>query len=135
MEEKYIKEIINESMRAYKKGEIPVGCIIVNNKKIIAKSHNIVEKKQSVIYHAEIVALKKAAQKLKNWRLNGCEMYVTLQPCPMCAYAIKMSRIKKVYYLLPQNEKEISNCEMIYLEEYSKKYKKILQGFFKSIRK
>ena len=95
MQERFYREIIKLSKKAYKKNEVPVGAIIVKNNKIIAKAYNKIEKNHDVTMHAEILTIKKASKKLKNWRLNECEMYVTLEPCKMCSSAIELSRIKK----------------------------------------
>lgn len=108
MNDKYMNIAINEAKKAYLRDEIPVGCVIVYKGRIIAKSFNIKEKKKCAIYHAEIIAIKKACAKLKNWRLNECEMYVTMFPCPMCASAIKQSRISKVYYIVDNYNNSIS---------------------------
>ncbi|MBE7704650.1 MAG: nucleoside deaminase [Cyanobacteria bacterium SIG29] len=78
--------------------DIPVGAIIVKNGEIISKAVNQREKRQNAIYHAEILAIRRACRKLKNWRLNDCEIYVTLEPCPMCASAILQARIGKIYF-------------------------------------
>lgn len=78
--------------------DIPIGAVIVKDDKIIAKAVNEREKNNNVICHAEIIALQKACKKLKNWRLNDCEIYVTLEPCPMCASAILQARINKIYF-------------------------------------
>lgn len=97
MQEEFMQEALKEAKRAYKKLEIPVGAVIVKNGEIIAKAHNIKEEKKDTTKHAEIIAIQKASKKLESWRLNDCELYVTLEPCPMCAGAIIQSRIKKVY--------------------------------------
>ena len=94
--EKFMKEALKEAQKAYKKLEVPVGAIIVKNGKIVARAHNLEETKNDTTKHAEILAIEKASKKLGNWRLIDCEMYVTLEPCPMCAGAIVNSRIKKV---------------------------------------
>ena len=94
--EKFMKEALKEAQKAYKKLEVPVGAIIVKNGKIVARAHNLKETKNNTTKHAEILAIEKASKKLGNWRLIDCEMYVTLEPCPMCAGAIVNSRIKKV---------------------------------------
>ena len=78
--------------------DVPVGAVIVKNNEIIASGFNEKEKLNDVVAHAEIVAIKKASEKLGNWRLDGCELYVTLEPCPMCAWAILQSRFKSVYF-------------------------------------
>lgn len=94
----YMNEAINEAKKAYKKNEVPVGAVIVKNNKIIAKAHNMKENKNIASYHAEILAINKACKKNKNWRLNDCTLYVTMEPCIMCCGAIIQSRIKKVVY-------------------------------------
>ena len=95
--EYYMKEALKEARKAYKKLEVPVGAIIVKDDKIIARGYNKKESTNNCIMHAEIEAIKKASKVLNNWRLNDCEMYVTLEPCAMCAGAIINSRINKVY--------------------------------------
>ena len=97
MQEEFMQVALKEAKKAYKKLEIPVGAVIVKNGEIIAKAHNIKEEKKDTTKHAEIIAIQKASKKLESWRLNDCELYVTLEPCPMCAGAIIQSRIKKVY--------------------------------------
>ena len=97
MKEKYMKEALKEAKKAYDKEEVPVGAIIVKDGKIIARAHNLKETKKDTTYHAEILAIQKASKKLEAWRLEECEMYVTLEPCSMCAGALIQSRIKKVY--------------------------------------
>jgi tRNA(adenine34) deaminase len=86
-----------EAILAMHKGEIPVGAVIVKNGVIIGKAHNLKETLNDSTAHAEILAIKEAAKYIGDWRLNGAEMYVTLEPCPMCASAIVQSRISKVY--------------------------------------
>ena len=97
-EEKYLKEALKEAKKALLKDEVPIGCVIVKDDKIIARGYNLRETKQDVTRHAEIVALEKACKKLNSWRLVNCELYVTLEPCPMCAGAIYQARINKVVY-------------------------------------
>ena len=97
MQEKFMQEALKEARKAYKKLEIPVGAVIVRDGEIIAKAHNIKEEKKVTTKHAEILAIQKASKKLGTWRLNDCEMYVTLEPCPMCAGAIIQARLKKIY--------------------------------------
>ncbi len=93
---KFMMAALNEAKKAYSKREVPVGAIIVKDDVIIAKAHNLREHKNTSLAHAEILAIEKACKKLKSWRLDGCIMYVTLEPCLMCAGAITQSRIKKV---------------------------------------
>lgn len=97
MQEEFMQEALKEARKAYKKLEIPVGAVIVKNGEIIAKAYNIKEEKKDTTKHAEILAIQKASKKLGTWRLNDCEMYVTLEPCPMCAGAIIQARLKKIY--------------------------------------
>lgn len=99
MEQKeyYMKQALKEAEKAYRKLEVPVGAVIVKDGKIIARAHNQKETKTDTTKHAEILAIQKASKKLETWRLIDCEMYVTLEPCSMCAGAIINSRIKKVY--------------------------------------
>ncbi|MDR2090724.1 MAG: nucleoside deaminase [Clostridiales bacterium] len=94
----YMKKALNEAKKAYKAGEVPVGAVVVSGGEVIASAHNTVEKIGSVLGHAEIQAIKKAEKKVGGWRLSDCDIYVTLEPCPMCAGAIVNSRIKNLYY-------------------------------------
>jgi len=94
----FMHEALKEAMLAKEKGEIPVGCVIVHNNQIIARSHNLRESSQVSLYHAEILAIQEACEKLKSWRLTDCDMYVTLEPCVMCAGAIVNSRIRRLYF-------------------------------------
>ena len=89
---------IKQAQKAEKLDEVPIGAIIVLNGKVIAKGHNLTEKTQIATRHAEIIAIEKACKKLKSWRLDGAELFVTIEPCPMCAGAIANARIKKVYF-------------------------------------
>lgn len=98
MELKFMKSAIKEAQKAKKNDEVPIGAVITLNGKIIAKAFNNTEKTQLATAHAEILAINKASKKLKSWRLDECEMYVTLEPCPMCAGAIVNARIKKLYF-------------------------------------
>lgn len=86
-----------EANLAAEKGEIPVGAVIIKNGIIIGRGHNLKETLKDSTAHAEIIAIKQASNYIGDWRLNGCEMYVTLEPCPMCASAIIQSRISKIY--------------------------------------
>ncbi len=145
MDDKYMTIAIKEALKAYKKNEVPVGCVIVKNNKIIAKAHNLKEKKQTVTAHAELIAINKATKKLHNWRLNDCVMYVTLQPCPMCSSAIKQSRIKKIYYSLDNDSNylseqilsktDINKKVLIEHNQQEIKYQQIIKNFFKNKRK
>ena len=98
MEEKFMDLAIKEARKAELKDEVPIGAVIVKDGKVIARAHNLMEKTQLATAHAEILAINKACKKLKSWRLDGAEMYVTIEPCSMCAGAIVNARIKKVYF-------------------------------------
>lgn len=95
---KFMKLALKEAKKAYKRKEVPIGCVIVRNGKVIAKAHNMREKTNMATGHAELIAIQKANKKLKSWRLDTCTLYVTIEPCPMCAGAIIQSRIKQVVY-------------------------------------
>ena len=100
----YMNIALEQAKKAYKKGDVPVGAVIVKNGKVIAKAYNKKEKNKIATYHAEILAIQKACKKLKTWRLNECELYVTLEPCLMCAGAIIQSRISKVYFSITNSK-------------------------------
>ena len=135
MKDKYMELAIKQAEKAYKLGEVPVGCVIVKDDKVIAKAHNIVEKKKDSTMHAEIIAIKKASKKLKNWRLLDCDMYVTLEPCLMCKSAIELSRIKNVYYsTISDNDINIKKAKYKEYKKYSKNTLELLQKFFKKRR-
>ena len=97
MKETYMKEALKEASKAKKLNEVPIGCVIVKDNKIIGRGYNRRMKDKNTLSHAELNAIKKASKKLKDWRLDDCEMYVTTEPCQMCAGAIVQSRINKVY--------------------------------------
>lgn len=96
-EEKYMKEAIKQAKRALHIGEVPIGCVIVYEDKIIGRGYNRRITDKNTLSHAELNAIKKASKVMDDWRLDDCEMYVTLEPCQMCSGAIVQSRIKKVY--------------------------------------
>ena len=96
--EKFMALAIKEAKKALAKDEVPIGAIIVKNGQVISKGYNLRESRQNSLNHAEIIAIDKACKKLKNFRLEDCELYVTVEPCLMCAGAIIQSRIKKVYF-------------------------------------
>ena len=96
VEERYMKEAIKQAKKAYAIDETPIGCVIVYEDRIIARGYNRRNTDKSTLAHAEITAIKKACKKLGDWRLEGCTLYVTLEPCPMCAGAIVQSRIDRV---------------------------------------
>lgn len=101
--EKYMQAAYKEALKAFKKNEVPIGCVIVCNDKIIARGHNLRNTKKNALYHAEVIAINKACKKLKRWILDDCILYVTMEPCVMCAGSIIQARIKKVVYSIPQS--------------------------------
>ena len=146
--EKYMKEALKEAQKAYEKLEVPVGAVIVKDGKIIARAYNQKETKFDTTKHAEILAIQKASKKLKSWRLIDCEMYVTLEPCPMCAGAIIQSRIKKVYYGVSDEKTGAVGSKLNLFKDYkfnhnveveneilTDKCKELLQKFFIELRK
>lgn len=98
MQLKFMRAALKQAQVALKKDEVPIGAVIVLDGKIIARAHNLMEKTQQATAHAEILAINKACKKLKSWRLDGAEIFVTIEPCAMCAGAIANARIKKVYF-------------------------------------
>lgn len=142
-----MKEALKEATKAYKKLEVPVGAIIVKNGEIIARAHNLKETQNDTTKHAEILAIQKASKKLGAWRLEECEMYVTLEPCTMCAGAIINSRIKKVYIGTKDPKAGACGSVLNLFEDYTFNHKveyeieimqeeceKILKEFFKELR-
>lgn len=127
--------------------EVPIGAVIVKNGKIISTAYNSREKDQIATHHAEIKAIEKANKKLKSWRLDNCDMYVTLEPCPMCAGAIVNARIKNLFYAVKdENSGGISRFNILnntlnhtttacQLTEYEQENKILIQKFFKNKRK
>ena len=144
--EYFMNEAFKEAQKAYKKEEIPVGAVIVKNGEIIAKAHNLRETKNLSTSHAEILAIEKANKKLNAWRLEGAEMYITLEPCMMCMGAIINSRIKKIY-IGTLDTKAGACTSVINIEKYKfnhtveietgilkDKCEYILKDFFKMLR-
>lgn len=144
---KYMQEALDQAQEAAEAGEVPVGAVIVRDGQIIAKAHNMTEQMKDPTAHAEILAIRQAAKALGGWRLTGCQMFVTTEPCSMCAGAIVWARIEKLYigtmdpkagacgsvFNIPQEEKlnhrvEIENGLME--EECSQ----LMKTFFKKIR-
>jgi len=95
-DERFMKAAIAQARRGETIGEVPIGCVIVLNGRIIARAYNKRRKEKNTLAHAEIAAIRKACKKVGDWRLEGCTMYVTLEPCPMCAGAIVQARIDRV---------------------------------------
>lgn len=97
-QKKFMRVAIKQALKAKELDEVPIGAVIVVDGKIVAKAHNLMEKTQVATAHAEILAINKACKKLKSWRLDNAEMFITIEPCAMCAGAIANARIKKVYF-------------------------------------
>lgn len=144
----FMKEALKEAKKAYKKMEIPVGAVIVKEGKIIARAHNQKEEKNNPIKHAEITAIERACKKINNWRLNDCEMYITLEPCAMCTGAIINSRIKKIFIGAEQDKTGACGSKIDIIKEYQNETKtemekgilekeclRIVQKFFEELRK
>lgn len=148
MEEKFMKEALKEAKKAYNKLEVPVGVVIVKDGQIIARAHNLKESKKDTTKHAEIIAIQKASKKLDSWRLLDCEMYVTLEPCTMCAGAIIQARVGKLYIGTMDYKTGACGSVLNVLEDYPFNHRveyetgilkdeceNILQEFFKELRK
>ena len=145
--EKFMKEALKEAKKAYDKLEVPVGAVIVKDGKIIGRGHNLKETKNDTTNHAEIIAIKKASKKLKSWRLTGCTMYVTLEPCTMCAGALIQARLDKVVIGTMDEKTGACGSVLNVVEDYKfnhrveiekgvmeKECKSIIQEFFKKLR-
>lgn len=142
----YMGLALKEAELAYMHEEVPVGCVIVYQNKVIAKAHNLRYKNKSVLDHAEIIAIKKATRKLGNWMLDDCTLYVTVEPCLMCAGTIIQSRIKKVVYGTNEPKfgafgsiTDLSKIPLNYQLEVTKgvmaeQSSQLLKAFFKKIR-
>lgn len=96
IDEKYMKEAIRQAKKAYAIGEVPIGCVVVHEDKIIGRGYNRRTTDKNTLAHAELIAIRKASKKMGDWRLEGCTMYVTLEPCQMCSGAIVQSRMSRV---------------------------------------
>ena len=143
MNNKFMQFAIEQAKKV--KNEIPVGAVVVKDGEIIAQTNNTKENDNDITSHAEIIALQKASKALKNWRLYSCDMYVTLEPCPMCAWAILQSRIKNIYFGSYDNK--YGGFSVAHLEKISEfkpniyggicedKCDKLLKEFFDKIRK
>ena len=146
--EKFMMEALKEAKKAYDKLEVPVGAVIVKEGKSITRAHNLEETKTDTTKHAEILAIQKASRKLKSWRLLDCDMYVTLEPCSMCAGAMINSRIRKIYIGTQDAKTGAVGSVFNLFNDYTFNHKveaetgilkdeceNILQQFFKELRK
>ena len=144
---KFMKAALNEAKKAAAKNEVPVGAVVVFQDKIIARAHNLRESKQLIEAHAEFLAMKKAAKKIGSWRLEDCDIYVTMEPCPMCAGAMIQSRISHLYYAVDDPKAGVVNSMMKIFEFpfnhhvnvesgiLADESRTLIQDFFKKLRK
>lgn len=133
--DKYMEIAFKEAKKALKTDDVPVGAVIVENGKVIAKAHNTKEKKKLVTRHAEINVVEKACKKKKNWYLNDCELYVTLEPCKMCMGAIEQARIKTVIYAAPRDKSDNLKTPELKQGKGVENSRKLLKTFFENKRK
>lgn len=140
-DEKYIDLAVKLAMKAAKKGDFPVGTVIVRNDKIISKAYNTKEKNNNAIQHAEILAIEKACKKLKTWHLEECTLYSSLEPCMMCTGAIMQARIKRIVYshanenfgaIESNNNYIMNNIQIIKIERNDNLI--LIKNFFKNKR-
>ncbi|MBX7257546.1 MAG: tRNA adenosine(34) deaminase TadA [Candidatus Hydrogenedentes bacterium] len=145
---RYMRYAIREAERAQEEGEVPVGCVIIYDNQIIGKAHNQRELLQDPTAHAEVVAITQAANKLGSWRLEECKLFVTLEPCPMCAGAIILARIPEVYFGAHDPKAGVCGTLMNLLEDARFNHQPkvypglladecgaLLSGFFQEIRR
>lgn len=146
--EYYMGQALKEAKKAFDIDEVPIGAVIVMDEKIIARAYNSKETKNDTTKHAELLAIQKASKKIGAWRLSKCELYTTLEPCPMCAGAIINSRIKKVYIGTLDPKAGAVGSVLNLFEDYNFNHKpeveygikeeecsNILKQFFKKLRK
>ena len=147
-DEEYMKLALLQAKKAYKKGDVPVGAVIVCENKVIAKAYNKKEKKQNSLFHAEILAINKACKKLKSFRLDNCELFVTLEPCLMCSGAIIASRFKRVVFGAKDKNYGCAGTKYDFLQDKTFEYlinheggvleeecSDLIKSFFSNIRK
>lgn len=147
VDEKYMRQAINQAKKAYALGEVPIGCVIVYNDKIIARGYNRRNTDKTTLSHAEINAIKKAAKRLGDWRLEGCTIYITLEPCQMCAGALVQARIDRavVGAMNPKAGCAGSVINLLQMKQFNHQVEfesgvleeectQLLQNFFKDLR-
>ena len=144
-----MKQVLNLAARAGAAGDVPIGAAIVRNGKIIARGENLVQRKQNPTLHAEIVAINRACKKLGTKFLDDCDIYVSLEPCAMCATAISFARIRNIYFAATdekgggitsnarvfENDKHLWHPNIIQMPEYADESAKMLREFFTERRK
>ena len=148
IDEKYMKEAVRQAKKAYGIGEVPIGCVIVYEDKIIGRGYNRRTIDKNTLAHAELAAIRKASRKMGDWRLEGCTMYVTLEPCQMCSGAIVQSRIPRVVIgcMNPKAGCAGSILNLLRMEEFNhqaevttgvleKECSQMMKDFFKELRK
>jgi len=111
---KYMDMAYEEAKKAFDIGEIPVGCVVVKNNEVLAVSHNLKEFNNCALDHAELICIREASKKLNNWRLDGCDIYITLEPCLMCASAIKQARVSNVFCGCSTNAFDHKMCNEVF---------------------
>lgn len=144
---KYMNMAIEAAIKASEENEVPVGCVIVRDNQILAFTHNMKEKMNSATKHAEILAIEEASSKINNWRLENCDVYVTLEPCPMCASALKQARVNHIFCGLSNSDSKSHEIVLKILEADKnnanvsitndlavKKVDRIMKDFFKNRR-
>ncbi|MBO4242108.1 MAG: nucleoside deaminase [Clostridiales bacterium] len=147
--EKFMRKALKEAQKGFEKDECPIGCVIVRDGKVLVRAHNKKLSKNNPILHAEVVAIDKACKKIGDWRLNDCDMYVTLEPCTMCSGAIVQARIRKVYFgAYEPKSGAVVSCNDIFNVEHGHNHKvefeggileeecgALMKAFFKKLRK
>jgi tRNA(adenine34) deaminase len=146
--ERYMKMAIEEAIKAREIGEVPIGAVIVRNGEVVGRGHNLRETKKDPTLHAEMIAIREASKVLGGWRLLGCTLYVTLEPCPMCAGAIVQGRIEQVVYGAPDPKAGCAGTLMNLLQEsrfnhqvpvvagvLQEECASLLKDFFRNLRK
>lgn len=147
VDEKYMKEAVRQAKKAYAIGEVPIGCVIVYEDKIIGRGYNRRTVDKNTLAHAELLAIRKASKKMGDWRLEGCTMYVTLEPCQMCSGAIVQSRMSRVVVgcMNPKAGCAGSILNLLQMEEFNhqaelttgvleEECSQMMKSFFKELR-
>lgn len=131
-DELFMWEAIKEAYKAQKQDEVPIGCVIVKENQVIARAHNLRESKQKSTSHAEILAIEQANEIVGSWRLENCTLFVTLEPCPMCAGAILLSRVERVVYgAADPKGGSVESCMKMYDVSGWNHYPKVCSGILK----
>ena len=147
-QEKYMRQALRQAMKAYALGEVPIGCVIVYDGKVIGRGYNRRNTDKNTLAHAEITAINKASKKIGDWRLEGCTLYVTLEPCPMCSGAIIGARLARLVYGAKDqkagaaesvfklfDEKRVNHHTDVTAGVLEEDCLRILQSFFVELRK